>query len=347
MPQFNRRSALIRCKILAILLPALLLLSACAVPSATPAAESATATAPIQLPTAEESTATPVPVSKVVLVTAGGSDAQSQALQAAVQEMAAHNGDAFEARAALGPGDVQLGWRVVALAAPQDNLAEIAGAAPQTQFVVVSQSDLQAPGNVSVIRVHKEYETFAAGFVAAVITNDWRAAGLLPADTPLGGTINDAFQNGGAYYCGRCVPLLAPYVRFPVPVSLPSGSSLSDWQNVANTLSQSVVYMLYVDPQVSSPELLYDLGSRGFLLFGGQAPTDEVRPRWALTLQTDVVTPLKDLWPGLLQGTGGQVISAGITFTDINPELFTPGKQRLTEKMLEDLTQGFINPFNP
>ncbi len=343
----SHRYALNRCKILTILLPALLLLSACAAPTPTPAMESPTLEAPVQLSTAAESTATPVPVSKVVLVTGDGASVQSQALQAAVQELAAQNGDEFEERAALGPGDVQPGWRVVVLTSAQDNLAEIAGAAPGTQFVIVSQTDLQAPGNVSVIRVHKEYETFAAGFISVVMANDWRAAGLLPADTSLGGTIDDNFRNGGAYYCGRCLPQLAPYVRFPVPVSLPSSASLADWQNVAGTLSQSVVYVVYVDGQVSNPELLYDLGSRGFYLFGGQTPSDQVRPRWLLTLQTDLVTPLQALWPGLLQGQGGQTLSAGITFADVNADIFTPGKQRLTEQMIGELTKGYINPFNP
>ncbi len=347
MPQSQRRSYLNRCKILAILLPLLLVLSACAAPTPQPLAESPTITVPVQLPTAPESTPTAAPViSKVVLV-AAQADAQEQALQGLMQELATQNGDMFEARASLAPGDVQPGWRVVALAAPQDNLAEIAGGAPETQFVVISPVDLQAPANVSVIRVHKEYEAFTAGFISVLITNDWRAAGLFPSDTALGGTIDDAYRNGGAYFCGRCIPQLSPYVRFPVPVSMPAGSPMADWQNASNTLSQSVIYTLYVDGQVSTPELLYDLGSRGFYLFGGQTPTDEVRPRWALTLQTDVVSPLKELWPGLVKGEGGKVVSAQLTFTDVDPAVFTPGKQALTESMVADLTKGYINPFNP
>ncbi len=348
MPQSQHCSHPNRCKIPAILLIALFLLSACSTPTARPATESpAIQASPVELPTAPESTPTDPPViSKVVLV-AGQADANAQALQTALQELAAQNGAAFETRASLAPGDVQPGWQVVVLAAPQDNLAEIAGAAADTQFVVVSQGDLQVPGNVSVIRARKEYEAFTAGFISVLISNDWRAAGLLPSDTGLGGTIDDAFRNGGAYFCGRCLPLLAPYVRFPIPVSLPTGSSLADWQSAANTLGQSVVYTLYVDGQVSSPELQYDLGSSGFILFGGQTPADEVRPRWALTLQTDVVSPLKELWPGLVKGEGGKVVNAGITFADVDPTIFTPGKQQLTEQMLGELTKGYINPFNP
>ncbi len=347
MPPSPRRSFPNRSAILIALLLALLL-GACAAPTAQSVTDVPVALPTAPQPVAPESTATPEPViSKVILVNGSAPGPQAQALQAALQELADQNGDQLETRPALNSGDVQPGWRVVVLAAPQDDLAQIASAAPATQFVLISPVDVQVPANVSVIRIHKEYEAFAAGFIAVIITNDLRAAGLFPSDTALGATIDDAFRNGGAYFCGRCIPQFTPYVRFPVPVSLPGASPLADWQNVATTLGQTIVYTVYVDPQVSSPELLYDLGSRGYYLIGGQTPIDQVRPRWILTLQSDLVTPLQDLWPALLAGSGGQVVSAGLSFSDVNADIFTPGKQRLAKEMIATLTKGFINPFNP
>lgn len=332
-------------KILALLL-LVFLLAACTTPTAPPPTETAAPAEPLPAEVVE-STPTGLPATpKVVLVT-GPDSSQAASVETLLNELAAESGVELEVRPSLSPGEVQKGWQVVALLSPPADLPALAGSAPDTQFVVVSAVDIEPAGNVSVIRVHPEYQAFAAGFIAAAITSDWRAAGLFAADTPLGNTLGDAFRNGGAYYCGRCSPLYAPYVRFPVPVSLPAASSLADWQNVANELSQSVVYTVYVSPEVSTPELLYDLGSRGFFLFGGQSPLDEVRPRWALTLHSDVAAALRELWPALLAGEGGQVVSARLTFTDVNPEIFTPGKQLMAEEVLKWLTAGLIYPFNP
>jgi hypothetical protein len=46
-----------------------------------------------------------------------------------------------------------------------------------------------------------------------------------------------------------------------------------------------------------------------------------------------------------LNGTAsaGQSSFVPIQFTHINPELFTPGKQRLAEQILSDLQTGYID----
>jgi hypothetical protein len=48
---------------------------------------------------------------------------------------------------------------------------------------------------------------------------------------------------------------------------------------------------------------------------------------------------------GLLNGTisGGLSMAVPIQFTNINPALFTPGKQQLAEQILSDLQTGYID----
>ena len=41
--------------------------------------------------------------------------------------------------------------------------------------------------------------------------------------------------------------------------------------------------------------------------------------------------------------TGGQSLVVPVQFTQINPLLFTPGKQRLAEQVLADLQAGYID----
>jgi hypothetical protein len=50
-----------------------------------------------------------------------------------------------------------------------------------------------------------------------------------------------------------------------------------------------------------------------------------------------------ELLPGLMNGEGGVVVELPISFTGVNPDLFSPGRQRLTEAMLADLLAGYID----
>ena len=48
---------------------------------------------------------------------------------------------------------------------------------------------------------------------------------------------------------------------------------------------------------------------------------------------------------GLLDGSlsGGQSLVVPIQFTQVNPLIFTPGKQKMAEQVLSDLQAGFID----
>jgi hypothetical protein len=48
---------------------------------------------------------------------------------------------------------------------------------------------------------------------------------------------------------------------------------------------------------------------------------------------------------GLLSGNirGGSALMVPLQFANINPNLFTPGKQNLAEQVLTDLQEGFID----
>ena len=52
---------------------------------------------------------------------------------------------------------------------------------------------------------------------------------------------------------------------------------------------------------------------------------------------------MTELLPGLLNGEGSVVVELPLGFTAVNPDLFSPGRQRLTEIMLADLLAGFID----
>lgn len=304
--------------------------------------------APIQptLTPADTPTPTPVP-GKVVLVVPPEADQNLvQGIQAELEALAGSTDQQMEVRPAIQAGEIGLDWTIVVLLSPPADLSELITAAPQTQFLVISRADLVLTDNLSLIRTRPEMQAFMAGYIATIIASDWRSAALLPADEPFGALMVDAFKNGGRYLCGRCNPLYGPVVQFPLAIALPSNSDTSSWQYAAEELEKNLIYVMYMTPEASSPELLIYLAGKGIILLGGQAPPEEVRPLWAATISQDVTSSLRELLPELLAGQGGRAADAAIQISDVHPELFSPGKQLMVEKVMQKLLAGWIYPLS-
>jgi hypothetical protein len=326
--------------ILSLLILISLLFTACTPPPI--AAPSATSTAAevidTQIPQAE-ATATPEPeIDRLVLV---ANPPQPQ-VENFLRDLAEQSGMDLEVLVETKPDELLSTWKVVVMLPAPENINEWMSAAPGTQFVVSSDVDLPAAPNLSVIRSRMEHLAFAAGFIGAVITPDWRIAGLLPSDTALADRMADAFQNGGYYYCGLCRTLYAPFARWPQTRSLPTESDDAAWLAAWAELEPSIVYGVYVDSRIESLELLDLLAGKNIVLLGGQTPAAEILPRWAVTIRPQYLSALTEIMPGVLAGSGGVTRNAGLELIDINPRLLSPGRQRLIETMLEDLNAGFI-----
>lgn len=332
--------------LIGISLLALLIFSGCNanVGASTPTLPSTTDLPPADTITpVEQASSTPLP-GKVILIAPDMATAQAKSAQALMQELADASGLVLVVKPSLQVSDITPEWRIVFLLNMDDNLAIALASAPQVQFVVVSSYDIGLTPNLSVIRFQSESQAFLAGYLSILIASDWRAGALLPIDEPLGTTLEAAFMNGGQYFCGICNPYYAPLVRFPVSTRLPANSDPDTWAAAVDQLNQYLVYVIYVDPQVSEPDLLASLAQQGYILVGGQTPPDNIRSKWAATITGDAVSPLHDIWDSLLAGQGGQVVNAGLLITDINPDLFSEGKQRLVNDLLEKLDAGLVYP---
>jgi hypothetical protein len=150
---------------------------------------------------------------------------------------------------------------------------------------------------------------------------------------------------GATTTAGCAAQYLPHFVRWPLTGALPLGSSDEAWQAVVAELEPSIVYGLYIDPRAGTPELVNWLSNKNLVLIGGATPPAEVLPKWAVTIRPELLSGLTEIMPGVLSGTGGQVVNAALELTDLNEGLLSPGRQRLIEAMLEDLAAGAIEPF--
>ena len=328
-----------------VLLAALLAACSAASPApATPTPAATLAAGATLTPAAQPATQIPTPApGKVLLVAPNPDSGTAAAVKASVSELAGASNLLVDSLTSLTAADLTPEVRIVVLLAAPDGLNDLLAAAPKTQFVAVGVPGLQAGPNLSVITQQPEQAAFVAGFIATIVSEDWRSAGLVP-DSPA--SLQDAFLNGGRYFCGRCIPIHGPIVAFPLAAALPAGSSLNDWQAAVVTLQTKILETVYVDPTISSPDLLKLLADQKLVLVGGQTPTDDLRPQWAATVTSDVLTPLNTLWPALLAGTGDKSVAAAVQVSDINASLLTPGKQRLMQDVITGLQTGTIGPLS-
>ena len=291
-------------------------------------------------------TETPTPGTVFMVTTPELNQQQIQAVEPVLSELASSSGLNFEIIQPPNPGEIPSHARVIFYFSPPSNLVEVKSSAPGTQFIVLSEQDLSADQNLSVIRLYPEQQAFLAGFISVVVGPDLRGAGLIPSDGAAGPQKLDAFVNGGRYYCGICNPVYLPSVRFPLYYTLPTGSDPAAWQEGVDQLAQNIVYIYYVAPEAASPELLNHILEINGVLLGGTSPYDEIRSRWAATIQFDVEETLRQMWPQVIDGEGGQLLNAPLLVTDINPSYLTEGYMGMVEEVRQDLQNGLIFPLS-
>lgn len=325
-----------------------LALSACSAPAATPlpGAEQPPTLAPSPTPQVSPTPGAPL---AILLLPADLNEDQAQAYQKAVYELAQNDSMRFQVRNKLETSDLEAALKVVIALPPAPDLTQLAAAAPQTQFLAVNLPDLKPGGNLSTLGaegLRVDQQAFIAGFIAATITQDYRTGTITRKDDPNSQLIQTAFRAGQEFFCGLCNPYAGPWEEYPLNIEIPSDAKTTEYGAYADFLLRKQVDTLFLQPGIDAPDLLEYLATVGAFVIGTQTPARSYT-NWVVTLQPNYVQALKSVWPQLLAGNGGQAFSAPLTFTDANPEIFTPGKQTLAQKTLDDLTAGFILPVRP
>jgi hypothetical protein len=305
----------------------------------------------------ETATSTPQ-ASKVLLITNPSDDPSLvNQLSAELGTLTAQSGLSLEQREGLQAADLTSEVKVIVFTSSPFDLSGLIGSAVNVQFVVVTNQDIALTTNLTVVRVKEEFELFMAGYIAEMITTDWRVAALIPSDIPQSDLLQQAFQNGGRYWCGTCAENYPPYADFPLVTALPSSTDANIWKASVDQLESNRIYTMVTWGLNNVPDvfqyisLLNVLTEQGIfihpIMLGNDIPSDALRPSWVVTLIPDVSTPLQAAWAGLMAGKGEQTYLAGVGMTEINESLFGLGKQRLAEETIQKLVMGSIVPTNP
>jgi hypothetical protein len=301
-------------------------------------------------------TLTPAPVLSptptiplAVLVLPADMDTDTSNLyQTTVYDLAQKAGMRFQVRNEFTTADLEPGLQIIIAVSKDPGLAALAAAAPQVQFLAINIPDIAPDGNISVLgnNTQNDVAGFLAGYTAALITDDYRIGMMIPKDNADAITSLNAFANGMKYYCGACKPLYFFPWTYPQYIEIPAAEDVNNYHAYADILMlQFKVNTIFVYPDVYTEDLVNYIGTTGTSMIGTKAP-DQKPAGWVMTIQPDVIKGIQNAWPQLIGGQGGITVQSPIGIADIDPDLLSPGKQRLVEQTLTDLQAGRININN-
>lgn len=289
----------------------------------------------------------PPPQARAVLLAGPDADPeQVSQLQALLGDLAAQDGLLLETLQTRTPNDLTPEVKVVIALAPDPGLASLAEAAPNTAFIAIDFPDPAPAANVSQVSLEAalpDQQGFLAGYLAAVVTPDWRVGVISSGDTPAGKANRSGFLNGVIFYCGLCRPAFPPFVQYPLSVELPGNPSPAEVQAAADSLISQGVTTVYVPPGVGDTVLFEYLAQNGINMIGTLTPPGGMSAHWIATLRSDWQTSLRQAWE---QAVGGQSSDGSVpvlAITDVNEALFSVGRQRIIEQVRDELAAGLID----
>lgn len=330
-----------------IVLGILVIGSACSPgePTATP--EAAVTAAPTQAPLATE-TASPTATLQPKVALIGfeeGLFPSYQVVQETVQELAAQNGMLVEPYADLQDADQLATAQLLVVSATVPGVDDFVAGFSAAPVLVVGDTALQPGANVSLVNSQggqADEKGFIAGYLASVITQDWRVGVIAQADAETGEALRLGFNNGVVFYCGLCRPIYPPYYTYPVYTELSLNSSQEAQQAAADVLIANAVNTAYVEGSVAEDWLLEYLAQAGVQLIGDEPPSPAVQEQWVATIQMELASAVRAAWERMIAGESGFQVNAPLSITYPNEELLSPGRLKLVEKILVELNNGFI-----
>lgn len=268
--------------------------------------------------------------------------------QTAVETLAAETGLQVMITDYLTTDAIHAGVRIVV--GIGSDLSGFAAAQPEVQFVEVDRSGAVAGGNLSVIGdpiVDEQRRAFMGGYLTALVSSDYKVAGLIASDVATTTEEVNAYVIGARFFCGLCNPKYPPYNSFPQWNTLASGSAAGDYQTTAQSFLNLGVEVVYIGQSLAAPELTGYFSDLGMKVVAANVP-DVPRENWVATVVLDPAPSLMSIWSDLLSGVGGQMMAMSVRLEDTDAGLISEGRQRLFDEMLVELESGYALPeFTP
>lgn len=297
----------------------------------------------------EVPSATPTPLAPIGLLLAPSeADAGLVAeVQTRLSQWIPELGYRFQIRQVLTEADLARDdFRLVVVLPPNEGIAALAAGHPEIHFLAVGLPDLEVRPNLTTIGADGErldHQGFLAGYMAAMITPDWRVGVIGFSDSSQTVAARQAFYTGVKFYCGLCLPDYPPYYEYPLYFELGTDADTVAWRTAADYMIHRSVTTVYVVPGAGDDAMLDHLAQAGLNIIAGTPRRSGLEEHWVASLTFDLLSSFLEEWPRFSAGEVGQAVTLPMQITDANPEILSPGKQQLIEKVLVDVLAGYID----
>ncbi len=294
----------------------------------------------------------PLPERVILLAPPESNPLLLEEVQAVIEELVEREGYLLEIIPSLSPEQITPDVHMVIGLPPDPGLERLAEAASETKFFAIGMPGLDEKPNLIPAFFHQggaDRQGFMGGVVAALVTQDWRIGAISVSDSTEGEQARTGFINGAIYFCGTCRQIYPPFfdsqnqlIQYPLFVELPSTASDNEWQSAADYLIERGVETVYVFPEAGGEGLLSYLADSGMNIIGGILPPEGLKKNWVASIYSDASGSWQARLEMALLGQELPEISGELQIAYANPDLFSPGRQKLAEAVLEDLLAGFI-----
>jgi hypothetical protein len=305
----------------------------------------------IAVPTASptpEPSPTPLQKKLVLLAPAGSDMGLKDSATDFLQELAGTAGLSLQVVEAVDPASLGTEVTGIVVLSPDPGVEILTQANPSIPVLAVGIPGIQGTGNLSVIPVDEagaDLQGFLAGYLAAVVTPDWRVGVISRSDSPQGKSFSLGFSNGVVFFCGLCRPVYPPYNAYPLVVNLPAEAGAADFQSAVDTLVSAGVTTVYVAPSVNDDALLQSLAQAGLSIIGSQLPPVGMEGNWVASVGIELAEILRLTGADWLAGQNPANLQGivPVGFFHANPALFSPGRQELVNRFEKDLNTGYVD----
>ena len=227
------------------------------------------------------------------------------------------------------------------------NLTELVNAHPDVQFLSLQDpGSLQAPNLSTISRSTEDLQkqAFIAGYLAAVVTPDYRV-GVLATGENLGQIASDSFFIGAQYFCGLCNSRFGPIEYYPKLAIVSDPASAQSWQAAADLLLSRAVTTVYIQSEVINPDLVNYLFENNVKVISPVRMSEfTANENWLVTINFDPLPGIQMLFPDLVSGKGGLSAESRIVLIDTDSGSISEGRMDLIQKTLDELLNGYIKP---
>lgn len=224
-----------------------------------------------------------------------------------------------------------------------ENWKNIANESPSTRFIIVSPSEYELPENVYQILTPTSELYFIAGYLSAMVSDDWRVGAVLPDESIDETQISQIFSNGTKYLCGLCSPIYAPVVFFPT-VSTITGSIDSNLLNAAyGEIAINRPNTIFLPSKFILDDVLLNIKQNGHVLISSQNNDTVNMDLIDIIIEFDISNALAEILDSNFD-LNNHLVKTSFTILDKNAML-TSGKINHINLVFSDLQKGFISPF--